>query len=72
MLDVEVSAYNFFTLTMQLIQKPIQSAQQAQVTNFTSGFALIFLGTNSKLIYQTPNQREEIGRKAEIFISQKQ
>lgn len=40
MLDVEVSAYNFFTLTMQLIQKPIQSAQQAQVTNFTSGFAL--------------------------------
>jgi hypothetical protein len=44
---------------MQLIQKPIQSAQQAQaaqVTNFTSGFALIFLRTNSRLIYQTPNQ----------------
>jgi hypothetical protein len=60
---------------MQLIQKPIQSAQQAQaaqVTNFTSGFALILLRTNSRLIYQTPNHREEIGRKAEIFISQKQ
>lgn len=53
---------------MQLIKKPIQTAQQAQVNNYTSGFPFIFLSTNSRLVYQTPNQGEEIGRKEKYLF----